>query len=153
MLEAPNTSPANRWSAATFEEIKSFIREFEACSLPKSRWTHEAHLLVGLWYLSHHQAGDALSIVRRRIRAYNDAVGTANTDTSGYHETLTCFFLRGIKDQLVRDNSKSLPDSLSLLLDSPLVNKDWPLTFYSRERLFSITARHQWLAPDFAPYV
>jgi hypothetical protein len=33
MLQAPNTSLANRWSAATLEEIKSFIRQLEACSL------------------------------------------------------------------------------------------------------------------------
>ena len=34
------------------QDIESFVRDFEACTLPKPRWTHQAHLLVGLWYLS-----------------------------------------------------------------------------------------------------
>jgi len=135
---------------ATTQEIEAFIRDFEACSLPKTRWTHHAHLAVGLWYLSHHAPDDALSIVRRRIQAYNEAVGTANTDSSGYHETLTVLFLRGITTHIAAHSDKSLTESLALLLQSPLANKDWPLAFYSRERLFSVTARRQWVEPDVA---
>src|SRR5262245_32573469 len=113
----------------TTQDIQAFIGEFEARSLPKSRWTHHAHLTVGLWYLSQHAPDDALVIVRRRIRAYNEAVGTANTDNSGYHETLTRFFLRGIAAHVAASNGKSLPVSLDLLLRSPLGCKEWPLKF------------------------
>lgn len=139
----------NGWN--TIEGIEAFIRDFEACSLPKPRWTHHAHLLVGLWYVARHSPEDALSIVRQRIRTYNDATGTANTDSSGYHETLTRFFLRGIADHILAHGSESLPSSLALLLQSPLARKDWPLSFYSRERLFSAAARHEWLEPDLMP--
>ena len=31
------------------------------------------------------------------IRTYNEAVGTANTDTAGYHETLTQLYIRGVR--------------------------------------------------------
>ena len=133
---------------ATTQDIESFIREFEARSLPKPRWTHHSHLVVGLWYLTHHSADDALSIVRQRIRAYNEAVGTANTDSSGYHETMTRLFLHGIAAHILAHSSESLPSSLALLLQSPLAHKDWPLSFYSRERLFSVAARHEWIEPD-----
>ncbi len=136
---------------ANAQDIETFIREFEACSLPKSRWTHHAHLVVGLWYLSHHSTDDALSIVRRRIRAYNNAVGTANTDSSGYHETMTRLFLHGIAAHMLAHSGESLPSSLALLLKSPLAHKDWPLSFYSRERLLSVAARHEWLEPDLTP--
>ena len=136
---------------ATTQDIEAFIRDFEACVLPKPRWTHHAHLVVGIWYLTHHSADDALAIVRRRIRAYNEAVGTANTETSGYHETLTRLFLRGISAHLSAYSGESLPSSLALLLQSPLANKDWPLSFYTRERLFSGAARHGWLEPDLTP--
>jgi hypothetical protein len=135
----------------TIQDIEAFIRDFEACSLPKSRWTHHAHLLVGLWYLSHHPSDEALLIVRRRIRSYNEAVGIANTDTSGYHETLTCLFLRGIAAHITAHSREPFATSLALLLRSPLASKEWPLTYYSRECLFSVTARRQWLAPDLAP--
>jgi hypothetical protein len=133
---------------STSQEIESFIRDFEARTLPASRWTHQAHLLIGLWYLTHHSHDDALAVVRERIRAYNEAVGTANTDSSGYHETLTRLFLRGIAAHIPEHGGEPLPESLALLLQSPLAQKDWPLSFYSRERLFSAAARREWLEPD-----
>jgi hypothetical protein len=129
-------------------DIETFVRDFEACTLPKPRWTHQAHLLVGLWYLSRHTPSEALNIVRERIRAYNVAVGTANTDTGGYHETITRLYLDGIAAHMARYGTPSLADSLALLLESPLARSDWPLEFYSSERLFSEQARRQWVEPD-----
>lgn len=130
------------------EDIATFVREFEACTLPKPRWTHQAHLLVGLWYLSTHTPDEALNLVRERIRAYNLAVGTANTDHSGYHETLTRLYLNAIAAHLARHGTASFPRALALLLESPLARSDWPLTFYSRKRLFSVQARREWVEPD-----
>ena len=136
---------------ATAQDIEAFVRDFEALRLPKSRWTHHAHLVVGLWYLTRYSPDDALSIVRHRIRAYNEAVGTANTDSGGYHETLTRLFLRGISGHISVHGGDPLPRSLALLLQSPLAHKDWPLSFYSRERLFSVDARNGWVEPDLTP--
>ncbi len=129
-------------------DIEAFIRDLEACTLPKIRWTHHAHLLVALWYLTHHPPDDALDLVRRRIRAYNEAIGTANTDSGGYHETLTRLFLRGVAGHIARHRNEPLPVSLAALLQSPLGSKDWPLRFYSRERLFSVAARRDWVETD-----
>lgn len=89
-----------------------------------------------------------LTLVRQRIRAYNEAVGTANTDSSGYHETITRLYLRGIATHILAHRDESLPRSLAHLLQSPLAHKEWPLSFYSRERLFSVAARRGWLEPD-----
>lgn len=133
---------------ATANEIEAFIREFESCTLPKPRWTHQAHLVVALWYLTHHTPDEALDIVRRRIRTYNEATGTPNTDTSGYHETLTRLFLGGVAAHIAAHRADALPESLAALLQSPLGSKDWPLRFYSRERLFSVAARHHWLEAE-----
>jgi len=136
---------------ATTEEIEAFIQAFEDRTLPKVRWHHHAHLVVGLWYLSHNSSEDALSIIRQRIRAYNEVVGPPNTDTSGYHETLTRFFLRGIRAHIAAYPAKPLHESLSTLLQSPIASKEWPLTAYSRERLFSVSARRGWLESDLDP--
>jgi len=132
----------------TTREIAAFIAEFEARILPKASWHHQGHLVVGLWYLSHHSPEEALSILRRRISAYNEVAGPPNTDTSGYHETLTRFYLQGIASHLAARRSLSVPESLAVLLRSPMGSQDWPLTAYSRERLFSVAARHEWLEPD-----
>jgi hypothetical protein len=142
-----------RGAPLSADEIESFVRDFEACTLPKPRWTHHAHLLVGLWYLSKHAPAEALNIVRRRIRAYNVAVGTANTDTGGYHETLTRLYLEGIAAHLARHSTESMPETLALLFRTPLARSDWPLGFYSRERLFSVRARHEWVEPDLPAHV
>ena len=136
---------------ATALEIEAFVRDFEALRLPKPDWTHHAHLVIGLWYLTQRSPDEALAIVRQRIRAYNEAVGTANTDSSGYHETLTRLFLRGIAAHIDAHRDESLPCSLALLLQSPLADKDWPLSFYSRERLLSGAARQGWVEPDLTP--
>ena len=134
---------------ATDHELKSFIRDFENGTLPKPCWTHHAHLVVALWYLVHHTQDDALEIIRQRIRAYNEAVGTPNTDSRGYHETLTQLFVRGVAVYLTRHREGSLPTLIDALLKSPLGSKDWPLQFYSRERLFSVAARRSWVEPEY----
>ena len=135
---------------ATIHDIETFIRDFEAGTLPRVRWTHHAHLVVAAWYLTHHTYDDALDMVRRRIRAYNDAIGTPNTDSGGYHETLTRFFLRGVAGHIARHPNETLPVTIAVLIRSTLGSNDWPLRFYSRERLFSAAARHHWVEADLA---
>jgi len=129
-------------------DIEAFVREFEAGTLPKPRWTHEAHLLVALWYLAQHDESGALPVVRQRIRAYNDAVGTLNSDTSGYHESLTRLYLRGIAAHRATRPAAPIAAAFTDLLGTPLASREWPLSYYSRERLFSVAARRGWVPPD-----
>jgi hypothetical protein len=144
----PTAPPAVPLAAA---DVAAFIAEFEARCLPKSRWTHQAHLLVGLWYLWRHPPDEALAIVRERIRAHNEAVGTPNTDDSGYHETITRLYLGGIAAHRQRHGEAEFGDCLRQLLRSPLADSGWPLQFYTRERLFSVAARRHWVEPDLRP--
>lgn len=132
----------------TAEEIESLVRAFETRTLPKSRWTHHAHLAVGLWYVAHQTPDEALQSMRTGILAYNESVGTVNSDTSGYHETLTRLYLMEIARHRVQHADRSLPDQLMLLLASPLGASGWPLLLYTRDRLFSVEARLGWVAPD-----
>lgn len=130
-------------------DVAAFVREFEAGTLPKARWTHEAHLLVALWYLGQHDESTTLRLMRTRIRAYNDAVGTPNTDRSGYHETLTGLYVQALAaHRRAGAGDEPFATSMQRLLDSPLAQLDWPLGYYSRERLFSVQARRDWVGPD-----
>src|SRR5271168_4129296 len=54
-------------------------------TLPKTNWTHAAHFAAALWLIETSRG----STVPAVIRAYNESVGVANTDTNGYHETIT----------------------------------------------------------------
>ena len=135
----------------TVAEIESFIQDFEARRLPKARWTHCAHLVAGFWYLSRHDMTQALDMVRSRIRNHNESVGTPNTDSSGYHETITRLYMTAIAAHIELHNILPLERSLSILLASPLATSDWPLRYYTRERLFSTHARRNWVEPDLRP--
>jgi hypothetical protein len=132
-------------------DIKSFIAEFEACRLPKVRWTHQAHLTVGLWYVSRLEFDDALNEVRIRIRSHNESVGTPNTESNGYHETLTRLYLTAIANHRQKYRELPFENSLKLLLASPLADSKWPLLYYTPGRLFSARARHVWIEPDRKP--
>jgi len=132
----------------TIAAVESFIQEFESCRVPKERWTHQAHLVVGFWYLSKYSMPDALSIIRLRIRNHNEAVGTPNTDTSGYHETITRLYLTAIAAHIAQAKDLTFERSLAALLASPLTSSDWPLKCYSPGRLFSAQARRTWVEPD-----
>lgn len=132
----------------TAEELARFVGEFESRTLPKARWTHEAHLLTALWYLTRHTEDEALDILRARIRAYNEAVGGRNSDTEGYHETLTRLYLRGVREFVQARVAEPLEALAAALLASPMADRAWPFQFYSRERLFSVAARRDWLEPD-----
>jgi len=108
--------------------------------LTKGEWTHEAHLVTGWMALQKMSATDALSYLRDSIRAHNCGIGIQNTDNSGYHETLTVYYVTAI----AAANAAS-PDAL---FDDPTTSSTAPLTFWNKDTLMSVDARLGWLAPD-----
>ena len=70
------------------------------------------------------------------IRRFNESVGGINDETQGYHETITQCFIRGVRGLLARtDAALPLAEKVNALLQAPEGRRDWPLSFYSRERL------------------
>ena|ERR1041384_2502572 len=129
-------------------DIAQLVCEFEACTLARERWTHEAHLVVGLWYLVRHEAGAATALIRAGIKRYNQACGIVQTETSGYHETITLFYVRVISCYLARAPKGATIDELVRGLLATCGDRQLPLKYYSRERLFSAAARTSWVEPD-----
>lgn len=120
-------------------------------TLPKGEWTHHAHLRTGLWHVMEHGPVVALELLRARISSYNESVGTANTDTSGYHETITRFYVTVI-DRFLSTADRSLdPDALAEQLIDAHGDRRLPLHHYSESRLFSPVARRSWVEPDLRP--
>jgi hypothetical protein len=117
-------------------------------TLPKSEWTHAAHFAATLWVLAHHPDWDAARTMPELIRAYNEATGVSNSDTSGYHETITQASIRAARAFLVERREMPLYEVCNALMESPLGKSDWILTYWSRERLFSVEARREWVEPD-----
>ena len=135
----------------TLDRLDAFIHDFETCQLTRARWTHHAHLTVGFWYLLHHSPADAMNRVRVGITALNETMGVGNTDTSGYHETITRAYLSGIHFFIERHAARPPVEALTLLLATPLASSEWLHKHYSRDRLFSVQARKAWVEPDLLP--
>lgn len=129
-------------------EIQRVGEKFLDRSLPKPEWTHAAHFAVSLWLIRHRPAIDLDDKLPGLIRAFNEATGTPNTDSGGYHETITRASLAAVRARLAAAPSLALHDILDAILVSPLGNANWLLEYWSRERLFSVAARRGWLAPD-----
>jgi hypothetical protein len=88
--------------------------------------------------------------LRTRICRYNASCGTQNTDHSGYHETITRFYVH-IIDGFLRTADRCRPvDRLAEDLIERYGDRNLPLRHYTRERLFSVQARRQWIEPDVA---
>jgi len=123
-----------------------------ACTLPKSDWTHAAHIAATCWLLRDRPDVNVNAEIATIIRRYNKSVGGVNDDTSGFHATITRTFVVGIRSYLASlAASGSLVATVNALLRRPEGQRDWPLRFYSRERLFSVAARRAFVEPDLAP--
>ena len=132
-------------------EIAHLGERFLACSLPKSEWTHEAHLATTIWLLLCRPDVDVDRELPGLIRRYNESVGGVNSDTEGYHETITRAFLHGVRLFLAEaDLREPLHELVNELLLSPMGRRDWPLRFYSRDRLLSVEARRSFVPADLA---
>lgn len=117
-------------------------------TLPKAEWTHAAHFAAALWMLTNR---DAFAEMPGAIRAYNEATGVPNTDTEGYHETITMASLRAARAQLAAAPAAPLSENLATLLAGPCGQSGWLLAYWTKPVLFSVEARRRWVGPDLQP--
>lgn len=128
------TNKAKRY---TDHEIQSLIQGFETQQVSKTEWTHAAHLVVAIWYSSKYDEKEALDRVRHLIIKHNEAVGTINSDSSGYHETITRFWLRTARQFLATHRFDKLTTATNAFIQSQYGQSDWILNFYTKADLSS----------------
>src|SRR3954451_19113962 len=120
-----------------------------ARTLPRADWTHEAHLAATTYLLIRRPDIDIDVSLPSIIRAYNESVGGVNSDTEGYHETITRVFLHGVRLFLREaDAAEPLHELVNDLLQSPMGRRDWPLAFFPAERVVAVEARRAFVPPD-----
>jgi hypothetical protein len=118
-------------------------------SLPKVEWTHAAHFAATFWLLRHRADWTLSERMPPLIRAYNEATGVANTETTGYHETITQASIAAARAVLTSHSpDRPLHEVVDALMAGPLGRSDWPLAFWSKAWLFSAEARRAWVEPD-----
>jgi hypothetical protein len=102
---------------------------------------------VALWYLSRLPQEEALARMREGLLRFISHYGE-----SGYHETMTVFWLRAVRGFLDQSgaDARSLADQANRLAkavgDSRLI-----YDYYSQERLKCAAAREGWIEPDLKP--
>ena len=109
-------------------------------SLPQSAWTHCGHITAAHVLVSEHGPETTLTLCRERIPLLNDAHGVENSDTGGYHDTLTVFYVAAVADAIER----------GLTIDETVaeLDRDAALRWWSEPVLMSIDARRGFVAPD-----
>lgn len=150
-MDAPDPAPDTRADAraAAADESDDALRRLAdevadavvERTLAKARWTHDAHLLACVSLVSRQGPLGALRTLRRAIPAYNEATGVANTATSGYHDTITVYFVWAIDRLLGAGASRT-----TLLADAAL-ERSAPLGWWDPATLWSPAARLGWLEP------
>lgn len=138
----------------TITEAEQLVQGFISCNLPKEEWTHEAHLIGGIYILAHF-GENAMDEMRSCLQRYNLSVGGVNDDHNGYHETMTYFWLWLLRKKFGGATGQALwsQDTLDeLLTDESLAERNCWREYYSEEVMKSVTARRQFVVPDKLPF-
>jgi hypothetical protein len=135
----------------TDADLQRLIDRFEASTIAASEWTHRAHLAAAAWYVHKFGTAAAVDKMRTGLLNLNAQHGTPNTDTRGYHETITRAYVTLIADVLGDAGAASPRDAAQAVLNSPVAVRDVLRRYYSDARLMSVEARRGWVEPDLHP--
>ncbi len=130
----------------TDADIVELVRSYEACSISRDEWRHAEHLVVALYLVKKYGLNEAIERMRSGLLALLRAYGVDLEKEMPYHETLTVFWMRTVYAYALTRNGASLADMADELVAA--FDKDYPLRFYSRDRLFSDAARAGFVEPD-----
>ena len=129
-------------------DYEATTEAFRLLRLSKAGWTHHAHLAAALWFVLRHGIDQARVLIPPAIRAHNASVGTEDTPTSGYHETLTQLYLSLIDGFVGAWPGPADYSTMAAALCEQLNDRRIPLRYYSEVRLWSTEARTRWVEPD-----
>lgn len=80
LLDTADLSPAS---------VALLVRAFEDGTLPRERWRHGMHLLVGLWYVLDRGPDRAFRAMSRGIQRYNATTGRTAEERDGFSADVT----------------------------------------------------------------
>lgn len=125
------------------------VARFHSRTLAYREWAHEAHLVVGLWYLL--TCGDpwtTLCYLKPQLIEFNRALGIENTETSGYHETITVFWLLRLEEFVRREKSTDFDELVrKLLRKRSFFQKTFMQQWYPYDVANSVRDRAVYVAP------
>ena len=117
-------------------------RQFEDKTLQNAAFRHREHVRLTWGYLT----GEPPRAVEQRLCGALLDLATSHGVAQRFHHTLTVVWVR-----LIESARRSRPDMPfdALVEACPwLLDKDAPLAYYTRERLYSEDARTRWVDPN-----
>ncbi|HYJ89801.1 MAG TPA: hypothetical protein VEV84_00705 [Pyrinomonadaceae bacterium] len=131
----------------TEKDVVDLVRAFEAATVSREEWKHAEHLIVALYYVSHYDVETAIEKMRSGIlNLLDNGFKVDLTKEMPYHETITVFWIRAVAEFHASSNGKPIGEKIAEMVER--FNKDYLLSFYSRERLFSDEARARFIESD-----
>ena len=118
-------------------------RALERGEVANHDFRHASHLHVAWVYLTESSStNEAACKMRAALRRFASSLGHLEK----YHETITLFWIHFLARERAMAADKSLEQIVKA--NRQLLEKDFPLTYYSRQLLFSDRARESWVEPD-----
>jgi hypothetical protein len=118
-------------------------RALERGEIANEDFHHASHLHVAWVYLGE---SSSVELAARKMRETLRRFAAAAGKPQKYHETLTLFWVHLLSQAYAVSCGGRLEDVVDA---SPqLLEKNFPLAYYSTERLFSDEARASWTDPD-----
>jgi len=121
-------------------------RALEDGKIGNADFKHFHHLHVAWVYLAE---SNSIEQATARMGATLRKFAAAGNVPKKYHQTVTTFWMRILA--LLRDSDQRCRLDDWMALNPELLEKTFPLRYYSRERLFSEAARVSWDEPDIKP--
>ena len=120
-------------------------------SWPAADWHHAEHCIATLYLVRERTDFLLATALPGIIQLFNRAHGGENTETAGYHHTMTLFYLSEIQNFTANNNSLALGEACEALLSSDIGEKDHVFRYWSRDNIMSPAARLCFVAPDIGP--
>lgn len=137
--------PQLRQSEIPMTDVE-LTRALERGEITNESFHHASHLRVAWVYLAESSSvQQAATKMRDTLCRFAAAAGKAQK----YHETITLFWVHLLSCAYAASRGGCLKDIVQA--NPQLLEKNFPLAYYSPERLFSDEARTSWVEPDLKP--
>jgi hypothetical protein len=147
----PATSQAEFVLLESEASLRRFVDAWKSGRLPKSAWTHAAHVAMAAYFAFDHSADATFAMMKAGIIHHNTSVGTPNTEDNGYHETLTRFWSSEISEFVRAGRFSSRFEAVRAAMSAFGEDRERYRQFYSFDVVHDRRARREWVAPDRSP--
>ncbi len=135
--------------AITTPEALRIVETHNDATLPREEWTHEAHLIVGMYVVLTYDRQAVLEM-KKRVWRYNEIKGKGNKGT-GYHHTLTVFWIWAIHKFILENNITKFDEEAldKLIFNEELARRNLIEDYYDEVML--LLSRREYFLSDLKP--